>query len=226
MGDIVTLTEEYVKHEMAGLDGSHDFHHIQRVKTLALRIAELEGNVDLEIVQLAALLHDIDDWKYKEVGAIELNRADYLLGRQGYDPEKTNKVVKIISLTSYKEELGCDSEMLSQYIKEYPELAVVQDADRLDALGAIGIARAFAFGGTRKSALHNPDIPLNTEKSTQDEYIKRAKSGGSTIQHFYDKLFHLKDMMKTESGKKIAQERHEFMVQFVDRFMEEWSGNM
>lgn len=104
-----------------------------------------------------------------------------------------------------------------------PELDIIQDADRLNAIGVIGIARAFAFEGTRKLPLHTSDIPLVTSKTTHDEYVENAKKSRSVIQHFYDKLFHLKDMMKTVAGKQIAQDRHNYMTEFVDRFMQKWN---
>lgn len=224
--DIVALTEEYVRNEMNELDGSHDFHHIQRVRAMALKIAQIEQGVDLEIVQLAALLHDIDDWKYRKEGAKSQFKVREWLTSQNYDHVKLEKVFEIVEGIGFKSEIGTDSVKMSEMMERLPELAVVQDADRLDAIGAIGIARAFTFGGTRKSPLHNPDVELTTSKMTQDQYMKKSKFGGSTIQHFHDKLFHLKDMMKTDTGKMFAQERHDFMVQYVARFMLEWDANV
>lgn len=210
---------------MAGLDGSHDFHHIQRVMNLAETLAKMEGVQDLELVQLGALLHDIADWKYSgsEMAGPEKARS-WLLSQQ-FDKDRTDKVIAIVEGVGFKNELGMTREEAAAKAANNPELAVVQDADRLDALGAIGIARAFTFGGSKNRPLHDPesDITKDSPMLTKDQYVKK-NSNGATLQHFYEKLLHLKDLIKTPSGKKLAEERHHYMEIFVEQFLEEWDG--
>jgi uncharacterized protein len=193
--------------------------------TLALKLAKMEGNVDTELVQLGALLHDIADWKYSGSEDEGPRRAREWLVSQNYDSEKTQKVIDIIEGIGFKSELGLTREQAIAKAERLPELAVVQDADRLDAIGAIGIARTFTFGGTRNTPLHDPTVALpDPQLLTKEAYMNRSKSGGSTIQHFYDKLLHLKDMMKTTSGKKLAADRHKYMEVFLEQFLAEWNG--
>lgn len=210
---------------MAGLDGSHDFLHIERVLKLACTIAKLENVEDVELVQLGALLHDIADWKYSGSETAGAEKAQAWLESQKFDSERTQKVVDIVEGIGFKNELGLTPEEAAQKAARNPALAVVQDADRLDAIGAIGIARAFTFGGSKNRPLHDPScpVPSTLERLSKDQYVKRP-SNGATIQHFYEKLLLLKGLMKTESGKKLAEERHKYMEVFLEQFLAEWEG--
>lgn len=210
---------------MAGLDGSHDFLHIERVLKLACTIAKMEKVEDLELVQLGALLHDIADWKYSGSETAGPEKAKSWLESQNFDSTRTQKVVEIIEGIGFKNELGLSLEEAAKRAANNPALAVVQDADRLDAIGAIGIARAFTFGGSKLRPLHDPTcpVPSTLERLSKDEYVKRP-SNGATIQHFYEKLLLLKDLMKTESGRKLAAERHKYMEVFLEQFLAEWDG--
>lgn len=210
---------------MAGLDGSHDFLHIERVLKLATTLAKMEEVEDLELVQLGALLHDVADWKYSGSETAGPEKARAWLESQNFDKSRTDKVVEIIEGIGFKSELGLSREEAAKRAANNPALAVVQDADRLDAIGAIGIARAFTFGGSKNRPLHDPScqIPADLTLMSKEEYVKRP-SNGATIQHFYEKLLLLKTMMKTEAGKKLAEERHCYMEQFLERFYAEWEG--
>jgi uncharacterized protein len=211
---------------MLGLDGSHDFLHIERVMNLAETLARMEGVADIELVKLGALLHDLEDWKYSGSETAGPEKARSWLLSQQFDKERTEKVVEIIECIGFKNELGLTKEEAAVKAAANPALAVVQDADRLDALGAIGIARAFTFGGAKHRPLHDPTSTESVDSPmlTKDQYVKRP-SNGATVQHFYEKLLHLKDLMKTPSGKKLAEERHKYMEAFLEQFLAEWAGS-
>lgn len=212
---LISRTAEYVKAQLSEAEGGHDWFHIQRVWNNARRIG-LRENVNMLVVELAALLHDIADSKFH--GGDELvgpNKAKTFLDSEEVDPVITNHVVKIIENVSYKG--GKETRTFSS-----KELNVVQDADRIDALGAIGVARAFNYGGFKNRALYNPSIAPNLNM-TKAEY---KNSTAPTINHFYEKLLLLKDLMNTETGKMIAQERHDFMVTYLNRFYDEWEGKL
>ena len=177
-----------------------------------MTICEHEG-ADAFIVQLAALLHDLDDWKFNEAGDETPLRAKAWLDSLAIDPSITDAVCRIIMHISYKG-AGVENKMDSL------EGCIVQDADRLDAIGAIGIARAFAYGGWKNRPLYDPDSPPQMHQTF--EQYKNSKS--ATINHFYEKLLLLKDMMNTATAKRIAEQRHEIMVQYLDQFMHEWEG--
>jgi len=207
----IDRTVEYVKSALAGEGSGHDWWHVYRVWQTAKRIGEAE-RADLLIVELAALLHDIADWKAHQgdstVGA-EVAR-NWLLSLD-LDHGLIEHVRQIVADISFK----------GAGVKQ-PELSlegeVVQDADRLDAMGAMGIARAFAYGGARGRLIHDPTVkPM--EHHTAESYLK---SGGTTINHFHEKLLLLKDRMNTPTGSEIAERRHRFMEEYLRRFHEEW----
>ncbi|MFC5047534.1 HD domain-containing protein [Aquimarina hainanensis] len=210
---VVSNTITFVKEELKEAEGGHDWFHIERVYNTSLLIAKGE-NVNLEVVSLSALLHDIADSKFhngnEEIGP-EIAR-NFLL-KQQVNSQTIDHVVKIIENISFKG--GNVKRSFSS-----PELLVVQDADRLDAIGAVGIARCFNYGGYKNRALYNPEISPNLSM-TKEEY---KASTAPTINHFYEKLLLLKDRMNTETGKKIAAQRHEFMEQFLAQFYNEWEG--
>lgn len=210
--DVVARTEARVRERLAGDASGHDWWHIERVRRLALRLAAEEG-ANPEVVELAALLHDVADWKLSGDEAAGARHAREWLGSLGVDPETVAHVAGIIGTLSFKG-AGVPTPMATV------EGKVVQDADRLDALGAIGIARAFAFGGSRGRALHDPDAPPRLHASPE-EY---RSAGGATLNHFHEKLLLLRDRMNTEAGRRIASDRHAFMEQFVGRFLQEWDA--
>jgi uncharacterized protein len=209
---IIQKTADYIKQEFTDDSSGHDWWHIHRVWKNAVTICEIE-KADSFIVQLAALLHDLDDWKFNDSGDETPLRAKAWLDTLSIDLSVTDAVCRIITHISYKG-AGVQNKMDSL------EGFIVQDADRLDAIGAIGIARAFAYGGYKNRPLYNPDSPPQMH-ATFEQY-KNSKS--ATINHFYEKLLLLKDMMNTATAKRIAQQRHDIMVKFLDQFMNEWEG--
>ncbi|KAL6068131.1 HD domain-containing protein [Balamuthia mandrillaris] len=237
MEGLIERTKEFVRAELEGNDASHDFYHIERVWKLAKTLAEREGveagSTSLLIVELAALLHDIKDWKYSGDEKAGVEAAKSFLLQENVDAEVVDKVAQVIDGVSFKNELGRPLEAASIPI----ELAIVQDADRLDAIGAIGICRTFAYGASRGTPFYDPDVPPRSGVLTKEAYMATDHSQASTknnnnndekktrslpktttINHFYEKLLKLKDMMKTESGKRIAEGRHQFMEQFLSQF--------
>lgn len=209
---LIDDAELFVKN-ILGSDGSgHDWWHIHRVRTTALLIAKAEG-ADLFIVELAALLHDIDDWKLVGKNITESN-AKRWLSQNGVDPGIIEKICAIIDGVSYK---GANVNTTTND----PECKVVQDADRLDAIGAIGIARTFAYGGNRGRGIYDPAIaPV-----MHDNFAEYQNSNAPTINHFYEKLLLLKDQMQTPTGRALAMLRHDFMLRFLDQFFAEWDGS-
>ena len=215
--EIINHTIRFVKKELTNAEGGHDWFHIDRVRRTAKTIAKNES-VDPFIVELGALLHDIADAKFYDgdetVGA---KKARIFLRSIGVDETTIQHIENIIDHISYKNTLAKNLDQ--SYISK--ELEVIQDADRLDALGAIGIARAFNYGGYKNRQLFNPDIAPNINQS-KETY---KKSAAPTINHFYEKLLLLKDKMNTDTGKQMAQERHDFMNRFLEQFYSEWDGN-
>jgi uncharacterized protein len=211
---IISKTIAFVKRELKEAEGGHDWFHIERVFKNALNIAKHEP-VNLEVVQLGTLLHDIADSKFHNGDeTIGPKKAREFLFQQNVSSEVIEHVVKIIANMSFSKSLDKKNLFTS------PELEVVQDADRLDAIGAIGIARAFNYGGFKDRALYNPDIKPNLNMS-KAEY---KASTAPTINHFYEKLLLLKDKMNTKTGKCLAEKRHEYMVNFLEQFYAEWNG--
>lgn len=211
---IINNTIEFVKATLADAEGGHDWWHVYRVWKLAIRIAE-EEDVDLFTVQLGSLLHDIADSKFysgdEEIGP---EKAFRFLKSQGLEDEIIQQVDHIIRNISFKNSFDSKQRIT-------PELMVIQDADRLDAIGAIGIARTFNYGGHKNFSIYDPGIKPQQYRS-KDEY---KNSDSPTINHFYEKLFLLKDMMNTKTGKKLAIERHHFMETYLEQFFKEWEGN-
>ena len=210
--DILQKTAEYIQQEFSDDSSGHDWWHIYRVWKNAITLCEHEG-ADTFIVQLAALLHDLDDWKFNEAGDETPLRARAWLDSLSTDLSVTDAVCRISTHTSYKG-AGVENKM------DTLEGFIVQDADRLDAMGAIGIARAFAYGGYKNRPLYDPDSPPQMHQTF--EQYKNSKS--ATINHFYEKLLLLKGMMNTATAKRIAEQRHDIMVQYLDQFMNEWEG--
>lgn len=213
--EIVAATAAFVKETLQDAEGGHDWFHIQRVLNNALSIAE-EEEVDVLVVSLGALLHDIADAKfYAGDETIGPRMATDFLTSIAVEKKITAHVVHIIENISFKSSL----EHKGQGFRSL-ELQVVQDADRLDAIGAIGIARAFNYGGFKNRELHNPEIPPKLNM-TKTEY---KNSNGPTINHFHEKLLLLKEKMNTETGKRLAENRHQFMVAYLTQFDREWNG--
>ena len=210
--NLIQTTITFVKEKLEGAEAGHDWFHIERVWKISKKIADSE-TCNLQVVELGALLHDIADPKFHDGDeTLALKISNEFLQNQNVSAEIIEQVLFIIKNISFKNR------------EEAPEilpieLQIVQDADRIDAIGAIGIARTFNYGGFKNNLMYHPDIQpaLNM---TKEEY---KKSKGTTINHFYEKLLLLKDMMNTETGKKLAEERHDFMVEFLDQFSREWN---
>ena len=210
---LIERTKAFVKKQLANAEGGHDWFHIERVYNNSLLIAKTEP-VNLLVIQLGALLHDIADSKFHNGDeTIGPKIAQKFLASENVDIAIIEHVIQIIKNISFK-----GGNFNAAFASA--ELNVVQDADRIDAIGAIGIARTFNYGGFKNRALYDPNIPPNLNM-TKEEY---KKSTAPTINHFYEKLLLLKDKMNTETGKKLAQKRHEYMEQFIEQFYSEWNG--
>lgn len=213
--EFISTTANFVRQTLEGAEAGHDWWHIQRVWNNAKQIAQAEP-VDMLVVELAALLHDIADSKFhggdEEVGP---QMAIDFLNSVNLDQNKIEHIQQIIRNMSFKASLGT----VSFHSKE---LEVVQDADRLDAIGAIGIARAFTYGGFKNRELYNPDI-LPQLNMSKDEY---KKSTAPTINHFYEKLLLLKDKMNTATARAIAAQRHQYMLGYLEQFYAEWGVDL
>lgn len=213
--DLIEETIAFVKETLKEAEGGHDWFHIQRVFNNTLLIAKDE-QVDILVVSLAALLHDIADSKFHDGDeTLGPKMAREFLTSLKVGKKSIDHVVQIIQNMSFKNSLGRKSTFDSK------ELRVVQDADRLDAIGAIGIARAFNYGGFKNRALYDPQIQPKLHM-TKEAY-KNSKA--PTINHFYEKLLLLKDQMHTQTGKKLAKKRHEFMLGYLEQFYAEWNGS-
>lgn len=211
---ILLKTEAFIREKLAGDSSGHDWWHIDRVRRNAVHIARDEG-ADLYVVELAALLHDVADWKFHGGDdSIGPRTARDWLTRHEVTPTVIDHVCEIIATVSFKG-AGVATEMSTI------EGKCVQDGDRLDAIGAVGIARAFAFGGHFGRAMYDPDVPPEQHQT----FAAYKSKGGPTINHFYEKLLLLKDRMQTATGRRLATERHQFMEQFLDQFFGEWRGD-
>lgn len=209
--NLVERIAVHVRSRFLSEGSGHDWHHIHRVRTLACQIAIQEA-ANREVVELGALLHDIADWKFHDGDdSVGPREAEHLLVQEGAPADVVDSVVEIVATISYKG-AGVNTEMRTL------EGQCVQDADRLDAIGAIGIARCFAYGGHTGRLIHDPDVsPVLHETA---EAYKAAK--GTSLNHFYEKLFLLKERMSTSSGRALAESRHRFMEDFVKEFLVEW----
>lgn len=210
---IIEKTKEYVKQEMLKGDSGHDWSHVLRVNNTAKKIAKKE-KADLFIVELSVLFHDIADSKFTNGDeTIAPRKIKDFLNSLKVDTETIEKVNYIVEHMSFKKNQPSEKSL---------EFKVVQDADRLDAIGAIGIARAFSFGGYKNRLMYNPEEKPNFNQ-TKEQYVKAE---GTTINHFYEKLLLLKDLMNTETAKAIAKKRHKFMEKYLDQFYKEWNGKL
>ena len=205
--------EDEVREFFAGDASGHDWFHTERVVRLAQNLAVSEG-ADEEICRLAALLHDVDDYKLTGGAFGSTENADRMMRRHGIPEEQRLRIEEIIKKISFK---GADTE-----VPESLEGKIVQDADRLDAIGAIGIGRTFAYGGTRGQLMYDPNILPQPGKSAE-EY---RENSNTTINHFYEKLLLLKDMMNTETARQMAEHRHHVMEVFLKEFYMEWNGEI
>mmetsp|Transcript_6328 Transcript_6328/g.16285 ORF Transcript_6328/g.16285 Transcript_6328/m.16285 type:complete len:227 (-) Transcript_6328:193-873(-) len=220
--EAVQLAEDFVREEIrsCGVDSSHDWWHISRVRTLALKLADEEQlpGESLEVVELAALLHDIKDWKYsKDAGAGSEAVKAFLDAKTNLTDAAKQRIVYIVKHIGFKDEVN------GPLTAPSPELCVVQDADRLDAIGAIGVARCLTFGGRMNRVLHDPNVPARAAL-TREEYMNSAVEQ-TTINHFHEKLLKLRGMMKTRAGRARADARHQFMEQFLAQFHSELDGS-
>lgn len=207
--EAIKSVEEYVREAVQQYDSGHGWSHIERVVRLAVHIHDCEAKGDRYIVELGALLHDIGDHKFAvHDGPAEIRR---ILGSLMVDQGVIDEVVSINENISFSK--GKSDRPKSD------ELQIVQDADRLDAMGAIGIARAFSYGGFKGREIYDPRQGFVNPPSLAD-----SKNSASTVHHFYEKLLVLKNLMNTSTGRKLAEERHDFMVRYLEQFYREWNG--
>lgn len=207
---IVENTKIFIKDEFCEEGSGHDWFHIERVYKNALYLLEQENAGDEFIIKMAALLHDVDDWKFSKDNMTDTSRIENFLINQNVDKNDMEKIIDIIKTLSFK---GGVVDSTQSTI----EGMIVQDADRLDSIGAIGIARAFTYGGYKNNLIYDPDVKVKEFKSLED-----VKEKNTTINHFYEKLLKLKNLMNTESAKKIAEQRHDYMENFLAQFYNEW----
>ncbi|PKR77130.1 phosphohydrolase [Halalkalibacillus sediminis] len=208
---IIMETEKYVQKQLEGEGTGHDWWHIHRVTELTKKIAEKE-NADYFICLMAALTHDLIDEKVTNKTKRAMNQLMKWFDQMEIPSKEQKRIIEIITTISFK---GGNKPTPSTL-----EAKVVQDADRLDAIGAIGIARCFTYAGSAGNIIHDPEVKPR-EEITEEDYRKKD---GTAIQHFYEKLLKLKDLMNTETGLKIAEERHRFMEIYLDQFYMEWNG--
>jgi uncharacterized protein len=210
---IIERTSRFVRSELSDEPTGHDWWHAERVRNVATLIARSEG-ADLFVVSLASLLHDVGDFKFTKSDEEGPCRAGLFLTDLQVDAQVVLAVQDIMRCLSFKGS-GVQDSCLSL------EGQCVQDADRLDAIGAVGVARTFAYGGFVRRPIHNPDLPPS-EHQTAEEY---RNSLGTTINHFYEKLLLVQDRLKTDTAQKIAQRRQDYMMGFLAEFEDEWKGS-
>lgn len=213
MKELISQVRQRVKSIFEGEGSGHDWWHIYRVTETAKKIGAKEG-ADLFLVELSALLHDVGDYKLFEGDDAQEKLITQILSDFSAEQKLIDEVISIVKSVSFK---GAGVATVPDTL----EGKVVQDADRLDAIGAIGIARAFAFGGHHNRLLYDP----NEKPEWHNDFETYKKAKGHTINHFYEKLLLLKERMQTKTGKVMAEERHQFMLTFLDNFKKEWNGN-
>ena len=206
---IIEQTESFVYEQLKSDVSGHDWYHINRVRKLALHIAREEKKGNVFIIEMAALLHDIPDDKLNDDTEAGWSKLDDWLDMAGVDQNTVREIKEIISTISYS---AGEMDLTSV------EAEIVQDADRLDALGAIGIARTFAYGGKKGQPMYDPSLSVRKEMTKQEYRMGRS----SSVHHFYEKLLRLQDLLNTDTAKDIARERHEYMVRFLEEFYKEW----
>lgn len=210
---LIEKTKEFVKKTLGISDPTaHDWYHVERVLKNSLRIAKTEPSANLGVVKLAALLHDIADWKFTDDETKGGKIARKWLEKNKVDEKIVKQVSDIVDTISYKG--GTNPPMKST------EGKIVQDADRLDAMGAIGIARAFAYGGFKNRAIYDPENKPKLFKNAKDY----KNNDGTSVNHFYEKLLLLKGMMNTKMGKQLAAKRHKILEDFLKEFYKEWEA--
>ncbi|PHB18615.1 phosphohydrolase [Bacillus pseudomycoides] len=209
----IQKTVAFVRDILEADASGHDWYHIERVHKLALSLSEKEGG-DRFVIEMAALLHDVADEKLNESEEAGMKKVSDWLEGLNVTEEETEHILHIIMNMSYKGGHGGKVSTL--------EGKIVQDADRLDALGAIGIARTFAYGGAKGRLMYDPNIPPR-EEMTKEEY---RKNDDPSLNHFYEKLLKLKDLMNTDAAKREAEIRHRYMEEFIEQFMKEWNAQI
>lgn len=215
MSALIDAVSAAVQSKLSGIDASHDFSHVSRVAALGARLAAAEG-ADADVVLLACLLHDVDDFKYSGDDEAAYPTIRGILSAAGAGNEMQERICSVVRAVSFHGELGHAPTGLDV------ESRCVQDADRLDALGAVGIARCFTFGGARLRTLHDPAV-APAMGLTKEEYMRSGRTQ-TTINHFYEKLLLLKARMKTPTGRALAESRHAFMEAYLAQFLREWDG--
>lgn len=210
--EMIEQTESFVRQELAEDATGHDWYHVDRVRRNALYITHEEQSGDPFIIEMAALLHDIADEKLNETVEKGEQKLDSFLQTLSINEQTKQHIKEIIGTISFKG--GHGSELTSA------EAKIVQDADRLDAIGAIGIARAFAYGGKKGQPIYNPELQVRQEMSLEE--YRKGKS--TSIHHFYEKLLKLKDLLNTETARTMAESRQKMMERFLDQFFQEWNG--
>lgn len=216
MKNWIESAADFVKQRFTNEYSGHDYWHIVRVVNNAKYLVAHEENVDADLVELSAWLHDVGDHKFFDGDEAKGHAfvRQWMVGAAMPEMD-IERVMQVISEVSFK----------GAHVQDKPtskEAQIVQDADRLDAIGALGIARAFAFGGSRDRLMYDPGVAA--EQHDSFEAYKNGK--GTTVNHFYEKLLLLKDRMHTDTARKLAEERHRFMEQFLDRFYREWEGEV
>ncbi|MBT3385465.1 MAG: HD domain-containing protein [Prolixibacteraceae bacterium] len=209
---VLKETETFIQKHFENEGSGHDWWHIYRVRNVALKLAKIEGG-DNFIIEMAALLHDLDDWKLN--GNSDISQSKKWLEKLDIEQNQIDKILVIIEQVSFKGE-GVETKAVSV------EAKIVQDADRLDAIGAIGIARTFAYGGSKGRLIYHPEI----KPVMHNSFATYKNNTAPTINHFYEKLLLLKDLLNTDSAKEIAEKRHRFMEDFLEQFYAEWEGKM
>lgn len=212
MNSIVGTIQNLIKSQFEGDATGHDWHHIMRVLNMSRHLQKIEGG-DLEIIELAALLHDISDHKFNGGKLDEGGKVAYaLLLDHGYDKERAEKVKYIVDNVSYK---GANTPTEMSIL----EGKIVQDADRIDAIGAIGVGRTFAYGGHKNQPMYAPEL----EAKLHNSFEEYANDKTCTINHFHEKLLLLSDRLNTDAAKEIGKQRHQFMEDFLNQFYAEWN---